>query len=408
MYDSDRHVVEPFAMWQQYVESTIFQKYPLTCVYDTPAKKRERILKFGPQGGIDLPPIFTIGDIPIINNWHDTEQLASAYLNTDSIEQREQAMSGEQQLDSMQQSNIDVACLFPTFATFIVNHQQLPAEVSLAYADAYNRWLHNYCQHAPNQLKAVGLISRHKPSSLLRQLEQIISYGWSSIVLRPEVIANRDLGHPDYESFWQACEFNNIAVAFHGGSCLHGSTTGNQRFSARFSLHACSHPMEAQMAFVALLESGVLERYPKLKFAFLEAGASWLPSWLWRLDNICFPEFPSLVESNIKMLPSEYFKRQCWVGIELGEPCLREVINIIGHKKLLYGTDFPHPDHLHFTTENITEQLSELSETECIDITINNGREFYELKIDEHGSSATNLSTESHHIVAASHIEMAD
>lgn len=391
MYDSDRHVIESLAMWQQYVTEEIYQEYPLAYLSDNPIKKRERIAKFGDKGNIDLPPIFVIGDIPVTNNWNEKEQIASAHLNSASISQRELAMSGKMQLVSMNDSNVEVARLFPTFATFIVNHQELPAKVSLAYADAYNRWLKDYCTADTERLKGVGLISRHDPATMLKQLDTIINYGWSSVVLRPEVIADRDLGHADYERFWTACEDNNIAVAFHGGSCLHGSTAGNQRFTARFSLHACSHPMEAQMAFVALLESGVLERHPKLKFAFLEAGASWVPSWLWRLDNICYPEFPSLVEENIKMLPSAYFKRQCWVGIELGEPCLREVIKVIGHKKLLYGTDFPHPDHLHFTTERIAEQLSELTEDECHDVTINNGYDFYENRLasSDSGEMAT-------------------
>ncbi len=381
MYDSDRHVIEPLTMWQEYVQPDIYQRYPLSYLCDNPKNKRERIQNHGDKANIDLPPIFVIGDIPVTNNWGVKEQIASALLNSDSLSQREYAMTGAQQLISMQQNNISVASLFPTFATFIVNHQQLPAEVSLAYADAYNRWLKNYCAYDSTRLKGVGLISRHKPDNMLIQLEKIIKYGWSSIVLRPEVIAGRDLNHVDYEAFWAACERNNIAVAFHGGSCLHGSTAGNQRFTARFSLHACSHPMEAQMAFVALLEGGVLERYPRLKFAFLEAGASWLPSWLWRLDNICYPEFPSLVKDNIKMLPSQYFKRQCWVAIELAEPCLREVINIIGHKKLLYGTDFPHPDHLHLSTDNITEQLSILTKQEYQDVLFTNGYDFYENKL---------------------------
>jgi len=383
MFDSDRHIIESLAMWQQYVDANIYNKFPIAYICDSPDKRNDRVKRLGQIADVELPPVFTIGDIPIINNWNEPEQIASAHLNQDSVSQREDAMSAKTQLRSMDDTNIIVASLFPTFATFIVNHQKIPAAVSLAYADAYNRWLKDYSDEDPLRLNAVGLISRHQPDNMVSQLNKIIAYGWSSIVLRPEVIANRDLGHVDYETFWTVCEQNNIAVAFHGGSCLHGSTAGNQRFSARFSLHACSHPMEAQMAFIALLEGGVLERHPKLKVAFLEAGASWLPSWLWRLDNICYPEFPSLVKENIKMLPSSYFKRQCWVGIELGEPCLREVIKTIGHKKLLYGTDFPHPDHLHFSNERISEQLEQLTTQECQDVLINNGGDFYRREIDK-------------------------
>jgi predicted TIM-barrel fold metal-dependent hydrolase len=192
----------------------------------------------------------------------------------------------------------------------------------------------------------------------------VVSFGWRCVTLRPEMIMGRSLAHPDYKAFWAACEQHDVAVAFHGGTHLTAPTVGTDRFTSRFGLHACSHPMEAQMAFVSLLESGVFERHPSLRFAFLEAGASWVPHWLWRLDNICYPEFQELTSEAVTMLPSEYFKRQCWVAVEIEEPCLRQVVEAVGISQLLFGTDFPHPDHLHFDISNITESCPDLSHNE--------------------------------------------
>lgn len=44
-------------------------------------------------------------------------------------------------------------------------------------------------------------------------------------------------------------------------------------------MHACSHPMEQMMALLALIEGGVLERYPKLRFAFFRVRL-WLATLL--------------------------------------------------------------------------------------------------------------------------------
>ena len=126
------------------------------------------------------------------------------------------------------------------------------------------------------------------------------------------MIKGRSLGHPDYEAFWQRCEELGLLVAIHGGTHLHGNSAGSVRYSSRFGLHACSHPIEIQMAFLSLLESGVVDKYPKLKFLLLEAGCSWVPYWLWRLDNVCYPEFPTLIKDKIKLLPSKYFRRNFW------------------------------------------------------------------------------------------------
>jgi len=375
--DSDRHVMEPLSIWKEYLTPDVYKDYYIDVKVDTSEDLLQRVKDFGLDGAVKLPNTYNIADSPILNLWDEKVQYASALRSESTKAERIAAMRPDTQLASMDGSDIAVSAIFSTFAGFIVNHSELPANVSLAYADAYNRWLKDYCDYDSDRLKAVGLISRHDPKNMVEQLDKVIENGWTSITLRPEVIAGRVLGHEDYNDFWLACEAHNIAVAFHGGTNLHAPTAGTDRFTSRFAMHACSHPMEAQMAFVSLLESGVLERYPRLKFAFLEAGASWVPHWLWRLDNICYPEFPTLVEENIKMLPSEYFKRQCWVGIELGEPCLREVIDTIGHDKLLYGSDFPHPDHLHFTTEDIAQQLSELDEKELQAVLEQNAIDFY-------------------------------
>lgn len=373
--DSDRHVMEPVSLWKDYLEPAIYQNFKVETKvenfsdFEGALKNRPSLYK--------LPQIYFVGNSPILNNWGPKIQIATALRSESTKAERIAAMAPDTQLESMDSSYIKQAAIFSTFAGFIVNHSELPADASLAYADAYNRWLKDYCDYDADRLKGVGVISRHDPKNMVEQLEKVVEYGWTSITLRPEVIAARVLGHEDYNDFWAACEKHNIAIAFHGGTNLHAPTAGTDRFTSRFAMHACSHPMEAQMAFVSLLEAGVLERHPRLKFAFLEAGASWVPHWLWRLDNICYPEFPMLVEENIKMLPSEYFKRQCWVGIELGEPCLREVIDVIGHDKLLYGSDFPHPDHLHFTTDDIAQQLSELNETELRAVLEQNAIDFY-------------------------------
>jgi len=360
--DCDRHVIEPIDMWAEYTEKKVFENTPVKLLLDSEEKRLNRIKNL--KLDVSLPPIYTLGDSSILGNWGETEQIASALINGESKEERKKATNPVDQIVSMDEANIVTAKIFPTFAGYIANHKAIDAKTSLAYTKAYNRWLLDYCNYDSVRLNGVGLISRHDPVSLVSQVENVVKRGWSAITIRPEPILGKTLGDPSYEAFWQACEYHNLAIAFHGGTHLQGSSVGIDRFSSRFALHSCAHPMEAQLAFVSLLAAGVLERHPKLKFAFLEAGASWVPHWLWRLDNICYPEFPSLVKDNIKMLPSEYFKRQCWVAIEPGEPCLRQVIDVIGHEKLLYGSDYPHPDHLHLSAGDFTKQFTDLTETE--------------------------------------------
>ncbi|MBQ4860694.1 amidohydrolase [Pseudoalteromonas sp. MMG013] len=374
--DCDRHVMEPIDLWEQYVDPEVFKRDPVHLNLDTREKQAQRHTKTGYD--LPLPPTYMIGSEPILGNWGEEQQIATALINSSSNTQRSLATFPAGQIKSMDDVGVSVAMLFPTFAGYIVNHKDVSEDSSLAYAHAYNQWIENFCSTSPERLMPVGLISRHSPSTLSTQVKDIALKGWRAITIRPEPILGKTLGDPEYADFWAACEKYNITVTFHGGTHLQGNTVGTDRFNTRFSLHACSHPMEAQMAFVTLLESGVLERHPQLKFAFLEAGCSWVAHWLWRLDNICYNEFPSLTQDNITMLPSEYFKRQFWVGIEIGEP-ISDTLKAIGHEKMIFGSDFPHPDHLHFELCEISKSLPELSTIQISDILEKNPKELFSL-----------------------------
>lgn len=336
--------MEPLFIWEKYLDNQVYQQYPVHFKHHFEAQ-------------VDLPPTYYIGEIPILKHWNRDIQLETA-LRPQNSTARKLAMSGLGQLQSMDQDCVEKALIFPTFTGYIVNHKQVPEQVSLAYAQAYNRWILDYCMVDKNRLIPAAMVSRHNTSTLAKQVELIAKQGFKVITIRPEPINGYHLGESVYFEFWAACQKFNINIAFHGGTHLHGDTIGADRFDTRFSLHACSHVLEAQVVFLSLLEGNVFELYPQLKFIFLEAGAAWLPYWLWRLDNICYPEFPALVKDKLPKKPSAYFKNSCYVSFEVGEPCLDEVVNWIGNDKLLFGSDFPHPDHQGFNTNALTQEQS--------------------------------------------------
>ncbi|PAJ76393.1 hypothetical protein CJF42_00395 [Pseudoalteromonas sp. NBT06-2] len=377
IHDSDRHVIETPDIWRDYVDPRKIKGFEYNLTYDTKQKANERIMRLGEHAGVVLPPILKLGEHPMLNCWDENLNIESAKVFQKSTDKRKQAAFPETMLQDMDDSHIYSASLFPNVANYIVNHKNISAQASQAYATGYNTWLYEYCSQDPERLHGLGLISRHDPTTMVNQLEAIEKLGWTCITLRPDIIAGHSLGSPAYETFWQACEDKGISIAFHGGTSLQAPTAGTERYSSRFALHACSHYIEIQLAFLSLLDAGVLERYPTLKLGFFEAGASWLPAWLWRLDNICYPEFPGLVKNRIKMLPSEYFKRQCWIAIEMDEPCLAQVIDIVGHDRLLFGTDFPHPDHLHFDFKHLEQQNSDIKPPDLDCILQHNPKQFF-------------------------------
>src|SRR5439155_14692881 len=64
----------------------------------------------------------------------------------------------------------------------------------------------------------------------------------------------------------------------------------------------------ASNALSDIICSGVLERFPRLKIVFVENEISWIPFYLAQYDKY----WSRGMDSPLKMLPSEYFRRQVY------------------------------------------------------------------------------------------------
>jgi predicted TIM-barrel fold metal-dependent hydrolase len=87
--------------------------------------------------------------------------------------------------------------------------------------------------------------------------------------------------------------------------------------------------------------TGTLERFPKLRVVLVEPGLGWLP-WYFEvvLDGRMHQhyEFPG-----VKLLPSEYFKRQMGATFMYEPTGLHAAYQAFGPDCLYWSTDFPHP-----------------------------------------------------------------
>jgi predicted TIM-barrel fold metal-dependent hydrolase len=95
-----------------------------------------------------------------------------------------------------------------------------------------------------------------------------------------------------------------------------------------------------------LIFSGVLERFPKLKFASVESGVGWIPFLLEALDYQLEEEVPGASEI-LSMKPSDYFRRQIYGCFWFERKGLGAAINALGPDNLMYESDFPHPTCLY-------------------------------------------------------------
>ena len=61
------------------------------------------------------------------------------------------------------------------------------------------------------------------------------------------------------------------------------------------------------------------------------------------MDEACERE-ADVWSPDLAMLPSEYFKRQCFVSVEPDETPVKYVIDYLGNERIVFSTDYPHGD----------------------------------------------------------------
>jgi len=114
-------------------------------------------------------------------------------------------------------------------------------------------------------------------------------------------------------------------------------------FGTHMLYHTCTHSMSMMLAAVDMAGGGVLERFPGLTVALLEGNCSWAPWLLWRLDEH-YEMSASYDHPELKMKPSEYFRRQCYLSVECDEEPA-EIVSKYGlEDNIVFSSDYPHAD----------------------------------------------------------------
>jgi len=102
---------------------------------------------------------------------------------------------------------------------------------------------------------------------------------------------------------------------------------------------------------------GMFEKYPRLRCAVLEAGSNWITAWLDRMDHKT-EVMPS--STPMKLLPSEYFKRQCLISAEPDESITARIIEHLGADYVIWASDYPHLDASFNVVGQLRQRIADL------------------------------------------------
>src|SRR5213593_3479031 len=327
--DSDGHVLEPPDFWVEYMDPAYRERAPQLFV-DTDGKERLRIegkVLGGPTG---------LGFAGAIG-----ARQGAASINIKYIEGRKGGFDPHARIPDMDLDGIDAAFLYPSLGLFsgAVTEPGLAA----AMCRAYNRWLADYCQPYPDRLFGVAMLPMQSIELAIEEMRYARKeLGMHAGFLRPNPYNGRMLHHPDYEVFWSAVEDLDMAIGLHEGSSGGMPQVGVDRFENRGARHIISHTMEMMLAAMSVIWEGVCGRHPKVRIGFLESGGGWIAPWLDRMDRHFDDQ--GFNDSGLTTRPSELFQRNCWISFEPVEGSLKVLADYVGPHKIMWATDYPHPD----------------------------------------------------------------
>jgi predicted TIM-barrel fold metal-dependent hydrolase len=322
--DADGHVVEPLSCWE-------------------PVPERHRPTIHRDAGGYEH---VVVGGKEILAVPLGTLATPGArFSDPASFRSLEEALPGGSdpvaRLADMDGEGIDQAVLFPSVGLYFWALDD--PEPAVAIARAYNDWLASYCAADPRRLFGAAMLPVQDPAAAAAELRRAHDrLGFPAAFVRPNPCRGRSLSDRAYEPIWEAAEETGTAIGVHEGSSVIVPTLGSDRPFNPLVLHAVSHSFEQMLACAQLIAFGVLERHPGLRVVFLESGGGWGPFWIERLDEQAesFGEFCP----EMKMAPSEYFARQCWISFEVDERTLPALAPLLGERRIVWGSDYPHHD----------------------------------------------------------------
>ena len=255
---------------------------------------------------------------------------------------RAAGFDAESRLLEMDEGGVDVQIIYPTVGGQLLGREFKDTDLLAACCRAYNDWSAEHCRAAPERLRWAAMLPFQNIDLAVEEARRTAEAGTVGYYIRPNPIEGRNIYHKDHFPLWAEIESLDKPVCIHDSGSPRLPSYGD-RLDTHTTGHIVAHPFEAMVAMMGLIWYGVLARFPRLRIVNVEADAGWLPYWLQRMEQHW--DFSGNAEHpELKMRPTEYFKRNFFVACRGDEVTLPSLIQLAGDENIIFNTDYPHPD----------------------------------------------------------------
>jgi predicted TIM-barrel fold metal-dependent hydrolase len=342
--DADGHVLEPADLWLDYLEAPYRDRAIRVRVDDAGLEYLE----------IDGAPFERLshGGIAMLGAMGDETARPGPDRRYMDVMPFGACDPGER-IEWLDKEQLDAVVLYPTIG-IIWESAVDDAELSDAYARAYNRWIADFCRDSGGRLVPVAHLSLSDPDRAARELERAVADGCRGAFVAPFTWTRVAHGHPDHDVVWATAERLGVPIGIHPTYEPDFANTLT-RFRNMSSTPGVGDPgaqlmsnlvvrQGVQQAFMSFFTYGTLQRFPGFTLGVLESAAGWIGSLLDRMDAL-FRDTMLRHLHDLTERPSDYFRRQCFISCDPEETAAPLIIDHVGRDRFIWATDYPHPDH---------------------------------------------------------------
>ena len=207
----------------------------------------------------------------------------------------------------------------------------------------YNNGMADFAAVSPERLLTAYQIQLHDIDFAVKEVERVAARGARCVQITPfpAEFGLADVYEERYDPLWAALSDTGMTVLNHLDvkaslwDVFRRDPTPQKGIFTAMPCVALAEPI----AFWIL--TGTLERFPRLRVIMVEPGLGWLPFFFETVLDARMHQhydFPG-----VKLLPSEYFKRQMGATFMYEPGGLAAAHRFFGPDCLYWSTDFPHP-----------------------------------------------------------------
>jgi len=251
-------------------------------------------------------------------------------------------------IEHMEREGIDHQVVYGSMP--LAFNSVIDGDLGVVLCRAYNDYIYDDCQRYSDRLHPVGVLPLQDPVEAVRELRRcVLELGMVGVSVAPnqpqphpdapdafpDIRVPKALSHPDFDPIWQEAERLDVAIGIHGAPGCQLAAGAADQLDTFTLVHVFANRSMQQMAIAKLIFDGVMERYPRLRFGFLEAGVGWFPDlihslhehWEKRIEH-----FDPSIEPNITEILFEFAKEPAPSGGRGLARKVRQLAGVLGPK----------------------------------------------------------------------------